>query len=445
MGMNWKSLNREIDTKGALAFFAAYAGDFAALIALLFFASPLIEMVVCLFNRVERFYPISSYPQLINGILSPIIVTLAVCAIVGQLFQVSQSGASLSGKLRQNPMYGIFALLVIWIIISSIVNHCGLEILVGDWYRNESLPLVLAYFLVYLFCGAFIRGPRKEQLALFTVIASIPLGLYATIRYFLVLNGKAISISAYAVAVFFQHNHYGYYLAMHILLASGLFALGKRRWVRAVALIALVENAAVLSLNNTFGAWLAAFMAFLFQIVALGIVRRRVDRRSLIALGAFLAVTFAMSFVTKNIFSSITQFFFDVKSVLKDPKHSDGAGTTRWMLWKYTAGKIAERPLFGFGNEGITEMMQAATGSSRPHNEVLQYAAFYGIPAAALYVAGVLSVFLRAWKRRAAIDAGTLVCLFGAAAYFASSMFGNTMFYTAPFFFLLLGMGYCGG
>lgn len=441
--MNLNALNREINIRPVTAFFARHARDFCALIALLFFASPIIEMVICLFDRVSRIYPIATYPILDNVYLLNACAALAACAFIGLFCRARDGGASLGGWLRRRPTYIVFALLVAWIIAATLVNRKPIIDYTGDLYRNEPLPLVLAYFLVYLFCGTFIRGPRREGLALATVLASIPLGIYATVRYILVLQGRDYSVSPYAVAVFFQHNHYGYYLAMHIMLASGLFALSKRRWVRAVAFVALLENTAILSLNNTFGAWLASLVAFIFQIAVLRVVNRRFDRRTFIALGGFLVATFAMSFFTKNIFSSITQFFFDVKSVMINPEQADHAGTKRWKLWKYTAGKIAERPLFGFGNEGISDMMQEAIGNSRPHNELLQYAAFYGIPAALLYTAGVLCVYLRAWKKRAGLDGGTLVCLFGATAYFVSSLFGNTMFYTAPFFFLLLGMSYC--
>ena len=440
--MKWDMLKKEIDLQTVLAFLDDHTSDFCALIALLFFTSPIVEMIVCLFDRVERFYPIITYPTIVNGFNLSVSALLAVGALAGILHRVRRQGLSFLGLLRKNPMYAFFLVMVFWMLLASLVNGKPIFEFGGDWYRNEPIQLVVAYFLVYLFCGTLIRKSHKELLVVASLVFSMVLGVYSSIHHALVLAGRELSISEYSVAVFFQHNHYGYYLAIHIMLASAVFTLDKRRWARILALGSLIENTAVLSMNNTFGAWLACFIAFIFQIIVLRIVYGKLNRRTLVAMGCFLGVTFIMSFWTSNIFSAITQFLFDLKSVLTDPRHSDNAGTTRWKLWKFTAERISERPVFGFGNEGINHMLEAATGSSRPHNELLQYAAFYGIPAALLYLAGVMSIFLRGYKERAALDSGTLICLIGAFAYLVSSMFGNTMFYTAPFFFLLLGMGY---
>jgi len=70
---------------------------------------------------------------------------------------------------------------------------------------------------------------------------------------------------------------------------------------------------------------------------------------------------------------------------------------------------------------------------------VLSYAAFYGIPAALFYTAGVLGVI-----GSTAIDSSTNVphkaaCM-AAAGYFISSFTGVGMFYTLPFFFIFLGL-----
>jgi O-antigen ligase len=166
------------------------------------------------------------------------------------------------------------------------------------------------------------------------------------------------------------------------------------------------------------------------------------SRRTLISFGVFWAVTFFMHIWFPEILTSFLQFFVDIESVSKDPLHSDDAGTNRWVLWKAAVEQIGKRPIFGFGNEGIGEALLAVGDNNRPHNEFLQYAAFYGIPAAVLYICGIMSVFLKAYRHRATLDASSLICLIAAFAYLFSSLFGNTMFYTAPFLFLFLGMGY---
>ena len=76
----------------------------------------------------------------------------------------------------------------------------------------------------------------------------------------------------------------------------------------------------------------------------------------------------------------------------------------------------------------------------RIDNEFMQYAIFLGIPGALLYLMGLV---LLAWNRiknlkylsySVLIAAG---CVFG---YLFSSCLGNSMFYTAPYFWIFLGM-----
>ena len=270
----------------------------------------------------------------------------------------------------------------------------------------------------------------------------IVIAAYAIIVHELCVHSIIAGDRVNVTAVFCQINHYGYYLCIHIMLGSGLFSLEKYKLYRCIGFISIVINTAALALNSSFGPWLACVCAFLFQVIVLAIVKHRFDMRSLTAAMSFLFVSAIMGFWTDNIFSSIFQFMTDVKSVADDSQVADSAGTGRWELWKFTVERIFEKPLFGYGIEGINQALEEATGSSRPHNELLQYAVFYGIPAALIYIAGFFSVFIRGFKYRKSLDNATIICLTGAFAYLISSLFGNTMFYTAPFFFIFLGLGY---
>ncbi|MBR1559255.1 MAG: O-antigen ligase family protein [Clostridia bacterium] len=433
------ALGRELSFKPVKGWLSRNVERLAALVALMFFCTPVIEMVICLFNKTERILPLVQYPKLVLSYVLPASIALAGLAYIGAFCRLRAQGRRVGQALRENPAVVIFLALAAWMVASTLVNDALFRM---DYYRNEPFALVLAYILVFLFCGMLIDGPRKERLAMATIAMSMALGVYAIVRYDLIKRGVEVSAAVYATAVFPQENHYGYYLAIHIALCGAMFSLGSRRTYRGVALVGLALNTAALSLNNTFGAWLACLVTFVFQGVVIFIVRRKVDWRTVAALAVFLAVTGLMNVQATEIVDSAKQFTTDVKSVVSDPEHSDSAGSTRWLIWKFTVDRIRERPLFGFGNEGINEMLQQATGSSRPHCEPLQYAVFYGIPAAVIYVCGVLAVFLRGYHRRRTLDARTLLCLVAAFAYFTSSMFGNTMYYTAPFFFLLMGMGY---
>ena len=85
-------------------------------------------------------------------------------------------------------------------------------------------------------------------------------------------------------------------------------------------------------------------------------------------------------------------------------------------------------------------MLYEAMKVSDPHSELLGYAAAYGIPAALLYVAGVVSVIIRSIQRSGTNGAAQKAACMAAAGYFLSSLVGVGMFYTLPFFFILLGL-----
>lgn len=429
--MNLGILSKEIEIK-PLAYLHSNEELLASTILLVFMISPLIEMIYCLFNSTERLVPLVFYSYLIPRFIFPICSCLFLFIV--------------SSWIYSNSIYRLFLFLIGWMILSALVTGTIGSLFYGNGYRMESLAFVISYFLVFLFSATRVKDPnKKELLALISVIVSIVLAIYSFTVHELCLNGIIPGDKVNVAGVFSNINHYGYYLCIHIMLGGGLFALSKRRALRIIGMIGLVVNTVVLALNNSFGPWLACICAFLFLIIVMAIVKHRLDIMSVIAFVTFLAVSALMGLWTNNIFASLMQFLFDVKSVSDDPESAAFAGSGRWALWVFTAEKIAQRPIFGWGNEGITSAMIEATGNSRPHNEILQYAAFYGIPAAVLYVIGFMSIYVRGYKNRANLDNASIICLTGAFAYLVSSLFGNTMYYTAPFFFIFLGLGYYNG
>ena len=109
---------------------------------------------------------------------------------------------------------------------------------------------------------------------------------------------------------------------------------------------------------------------------------------------------------------------------------------------------IKEHPIFGYGIEGQKRMAeelgivgQYEIGTST-HNDFLQYAVFFGIPAALVYICGVFSVFLNGLKNRLHLDNYALAGFVGAFAYLVSSAVGVSMHYTTPYMFILLGIAF---
>ncbi|MBE6998300.1 MAG: O-antigen ligase family protein [Ruminococcaceae bacterium] len=427
-----------------LDFFYRYRGNLCILVLCLYIVSPVIETVVCLFNRVERYYPLISYPIVILHIILPICILLALAVYAGVIRNIVITRRPLRPLLRENLPMVFFGLLVLWIAVDSVVTGTLGTWFEGHWYTNEPTILAVAYFLVWFACATLIRSPeQKERIALLSVVCSILVAVYALAHHFLSRAGLDASISSLPVAVFFNINHYGYYLAIHVMLAAAMFALGSKKAYRILGLAALAINTAVLNLNNTLGAWLACCAGFLFLLIVCAIVHRRFSWRALIGLGVFLVISGIMRIWTNQMFASVQNLALDIQRVVTDAEDAGRAGSGRWRIWKLTAELIAQKPIFGYGNEGIFDVLEAATKNGRPHNELLQYAVFYGIPGLVLYLCGVMSVFLAGYRARKALDGPTLLCLTGAFGYLVSSLVGNTKFYVTPLFFIFLGLGFC--
>ncbi len=178
------------------------------------------------------------------------------------------------------------------------------------------------------------------------------------------------------------------------------------------------------------------------MIIVRWIVKREWDLAAIASFAVFFGISAIMTIAGCGILESLGQFFTDVKDIADDPSKADETGTTRWLLWKTTAGYIRKRPLFGYGIEGIDNMLKKATGSSRTHNEYLQYAATFGIPEALAYTCACIGVFVRNLKHKTELKEGSLMRLIAAFTYLVSACFGITMYNTASFLFIFLGLGY---
>ena len=78
--------------------------------------------------------------------------------------------------------------------------------------------------------------------------------------------------------------------------------------------------------------------------------------------------------------------------------------------------------------------------NNRPHNAFLQTGVFLGIPAMLAYLAALILLAWKQWKRLKALRTSTLIAAGGTVTYLISSFFGVPMFYTTPYLFLCLGM-----
>ena len=353
-----------------------------------------------------------------------------------------------------------FLALCLWMIVSTAVNSFDTDAVKGEEYRNESIFTFLVYFLIYYFCSSTVSKEKLKRFASVTLLAcSWAAGVLSLVhKYVFPLVALSESNDDGIIFTYHQINHYGYFLTVAASLSAALLVFDKGIKRKVFYLLTFCFNSFLLTLNGTFGCFIAVCAALVFLTIVSAVIRRKSVLAALMFLSLFLAVSFVAGRFFNSFFSDLAVLFEDIKLIVagnggehtadsavqtsvRATKNAGDAGTGRWSLWKATVGYIKEKPLFGSGIEGIGLRLKAETGySDRPHNEYLQYAAFFGIPAALLYVSGVFSVYLKALRRRANLDGVTAACLVACFGYLVSAFFGNTMYYTAPLLFIFLGM-----
>lgn len=345
--------------------------------------------------------------------------------------------AELKSRFRQFLPFFLFLLFSLAIVADTLIRGATVPDLYGNEYIRESIFSYIIYALGYFFCGALIWKPetKRRLLYVFLLTAAIVNILTLVNVWFFPIH---ITESNGTSSVFHHYNHFGYYLVIVIVCSLIMFVYEKKPVLKTLSALSGAVGTIVLIINDTFGAFLAVSAVLIAFTVYCFLCDKPNLKWALLALGEFLLITVIMSFFYHTVFSSFITLHDDIEAIAANPMDSDEAGTGRWWLWVSTVKYIKEKPLLGFGVEGL--LLEHAVGT--PHNELMQYAAYFGIPVMLIYLSAVVTIFVRVLRQNKTLDKMTLVCFCVSVGYFVSSMFGVAIFYTTPFFFIFLGLTY---
>lgn len=380
------------------------------------------------------------YPALFRVIDPVIIIACIVCAVT--VLCDKKLRIALIERLKQEKEWICFAIFVLLMLISTCVNGLDDNALHGIPYRNIGVFGTCVFVILYTGASAQMRGRKVKRAAL--LIYSAVADLIALSALYNAFIGE---IGAYQEkkelsAIFFNGNHYGYFLAMAVLIGTGFILHAEGRDMIAGAVTAVL-NMIVLCLNHSLGCIAAVLIVSVISAAVTAVNEPRRRRRTGIMIGAAAALLAAGLLLMPELRSEFTGFAEDAGRILSG-KAGGSEGHNRLKIWARTVKYISEQPLLGYGCEGMSMRLYKATGISNPHNEILTYAAYYGIPAATAYAAGVIFVFARSIFERGSKGGGpdmySKISCMAAAGYFISSLTGVGMFYTLPFFFIFLGM-----
>lgn len=424
----------------------------------IFLVSPLIQLFVRFFGRskISRHqYPdLTRYTNAIDATNKIMVLTAAalfLCFIAYTVYahfysdQIpAEHRISLLGRETAHRLvpYFFFVLFASGILVSTLVRGANSFDMTGHWYMHESIFSYIVYALAYFLCAMLLWSEKSKKFLLCLLIATaLPLHILAIINecgtHISYFDAQGLSTSG-NTAVFFNSNHYGYYIMITLLSSALLYVYEKNTALRVLEAACGVAATMILVINNTLGAYLASlFVLILFVVYCLTADRTHLKHAFLI-LGIFLLITILMSFRYNTILSSIIVLSDDISMIAENPLEADSGGSGRWRLWKETVRHMPEHPLVGFGIEGLLSLY----GIGTPHNEFMQYAAFFGIPVMLYYITACAVVLWRIFRNQRQMSSITMICFFVSIGYLASSFFGVTIFYTTPFFYILLGMTY---
>ena len=318
-----------------------------------------------------------------------------------------------------------------WILLAEILNIRGWLTLTGAPNRLQGLPVYLTYGLVALAAHLWSRREERAGKQFVEVLSwlTVPLGVYVALQYYgivgIVSANATSGVSATTSGATLGNRGYLAGCVALLLPLAATYA-GRSRW----GLLCVFLAGFSLTASLTRGALLAAAIGYICWIIQGNAKQYQIHAALLLGLLAPLAHLTAAQMGTRSFGSGVGQ----------QQLNDDSA---RAPLWNTALYGIKLRPLFGWGpgqlldlmaqrpdNQLLSELKVQATGqtiirlprvtggplrwrttrgTSRPalisqpvdavHNEYLEYAFTFGIPAAVAFILLYLLGFFRSWKR----------------------------------------------
>ncbi len=346
------------------------------------------------------------------------------------------------------PEILIFILLILSINSTLVSDNSYLSIF-GESYRKEGL-LVYVMYIGFALLASIIKDSKYIKYIFNGMIISC---LFITI---IPLFGSKFTYINFA-NIFHNTNHYGYYLMINTMITLFMFISNKKIISKILYMLVYIFFLFLLIRNNTFGCYLAMFITLVFLLVY-SIIKKHERLNVIIVFLVFVMTSFFVSRYdikvgervnfdsTKGlVLANIFELNRDIKGILSNDEDAiDAAGSSRGILWKEAGKYIIAHPVFGGGMESLKYyyshdiIITRHNYSDRPHNIILQVAAFIGIPGGLFYL--IFIMYLAFTNLKIMKDNNIHIMIYcTAACYFISSLFGNSMYYTSPYFVILLG------
>ena len=321
------------------------------------------------------------------------------------------------------------------ILSSNIVNS-----FLGSEYRHSGFLTYLCFIGLFLNCINLDKKDLKKIgitfLIISTIISIISL-LNNNITKSLFFYQKSFDYSYPYHGVFYNANHYGYYLTLVVILSIGMFLIEKKNTYKLLFLLIYYINLYTLIINNTFGAYIGVLIGLIVFVI---LAFKKVNKFEL-GIIILLFVLNSLTIQYKNnviVIDNFKNLFIDVRDTVDGTQVS--AGTGRVTLWKDYCGYISKSPLLGYGGENIDKSICRCNYLDAPHNSLIELAAYNGIFVPIIYLLFLIGLLIRFIKSKKDI---LCICIFSCClSYFISSLFGVIIYYTSEYYVIMLSVLY---
>ena len=359
------------------------------------------------------------------------------------LGRVAVNRGTIFHKLKQEPWHFLLLMMLLWSCISTLLSDDIATSFYGTSYRFDGLKSYFYYAAAYVCAFIVIQSKRRKKVMnVFTGVASL-------ISVILILQDWGVQFVTQGFldersAVFFHFNHAGYYLNLSIVCLMGLYLFENTRKWRIYYTLSMILQIYALLVNSTLGGFLgtcgALVMLLLFFVRSQGKLSWRMVTPVMVVI--LLSVASYMGLVPtssgEDMRVNLETMTQDASKFVGDTSNVKYAGHGRVELWQQSLKMVRERPIFGYGPEQVNESYMEHLWTNRASNEFIQYAVFLGVPGVLFYLVALFWLFIHQWLYMKRLDTTTLVAAGCVIAYLISAMFGNTMFYTTPYFYMFL-------
>ena len=246
---------------------------------------------------------------------------------------------------------------MICMALSTLVNGIDGKAIHGIPYRNQGIFHFAFYILIYYFVSSKVKLQQLRKFVLLSFLFTADVLGVTAIGHQFFLNISAYSGKKGLSAIFFNSNHYGYFLAMALMVAVTAFIVGDKVWVREFGFLSGMLNLIVLFMNNTFGAILASFISLLVVLFLSLIKLPKSKWRAVSVASLIIAIPLAGGVLLNAQFDNFVVLLQDIGKIMSGSSDAASAGTNRWGQWVKAVQYIQEHPLLGYGCEGMADRM----------------------------------------------------------------------------------------